>query len=211
MKEAIKMCKGIAILINDRRILMNEKNNSHSQLGKEDEFLKINVIYDDREKRGYRLEIDNHGSDQLENYKKQGYVTKEGKIITSYLKRLAKFCKENEHKFFRLFCKELQSAYLEGNQSNYSAEIKGYQYNDSAEIRGNQYNDSAEIGGNQRNYSVKIGGDQNNNSVEIKGDMIIYNMKVENEQTTKLIKEFSEQCKEWEEATLTNFIKWLKK
>ena len=58
------MCKGIAILINDVEIRMNEKSNSHSELGREDEFLKVNVIYDDTAKRGYRFEVDSHNDSQ---------------------------------------------------------------------------------------------------------------------------------------------------
>jgi len=217
------MCKGIAILINDKNILMNDKESSHSEIPvDEDKYLKVNVIYDDRVKRGYRFEVDNHGDNQIEKYKKQGLLTQKGDIISSYDKRLISFCKENEHKFFRLFCRLLHGAYIKGYQSNYSATIEGNQYNNSATIEGyqsnysatiegDQSNDSATIKGRQSNYSATIEGYQDNNSAIIKGDIIIYNMKHGDEKFQKLLDNFSNSCSDWKEATLINLIRWVKK
>ena len=197
------MCKGIAILINDRKIVMNEKTNSHSelQLKNEDSFLKINCIYDDSTEEGYRFEIDNHNISQLEEYKKEGFVDDKNQIIDSYKKRLYAFAKEKENKFFKLFSKYLQSATIEGNQ-----------YNDSATIEGNQYNDSATIKGFQYNYSATIEGNQYNNSATIKGDIIIYKMKNGDKKTQELLDKFSEENKgDYTKATFNNFVKWLLK
>jgi len=206
------MCKGIAILINDNEIVMNEKDSSHSKINKnEDNYLKVNVIYDDRKKEGYRIELDSHGEDQIKHYQELGMINKQRKIIPAYMERLKKFCKENEHKFFRLFCKYLQNAYIEGDQSNYSATIEGYQSNYSATIEGYQSNCSAVIKGYQNNCSATIEGYQDNCSATIK-QIIIYNMKITSDKKlTKLIAKFSEDCKSWNQATLSNFIKWLKK
>ena len=109
------MCKGIAILINDKNVIMNEKTNSHSELRKEDDYLKINCIYDDTTKEGYKFEVDNHSKEQLKEYKRLGYLDDKNEIIPSYKKRLYTFCKKNEHKFFKLFCKYLQSSTIKGD------------------------------------------------------------------------------------------------
>jgi len=230
------MCKGVAILINDKEILMNPKNSFHSHIvANVDNYLKINVVFDNTKKEGYRIEVDKHSEEQIKIYKKKCFLTPTGKIINSYLKRLKEFCKEHEAEIFRLFASGLLQSAKFGYQDNSSAEF-GDQNNYSAKF-GNQYNSSAKFDyqnnsfaefdnqdnsfaefDNQNNYSAKFGdqnnfsakfGNQNNSYAELK-NIFIKNMTIkDSKKCTELIKEFSESTQD--KYTLTNFIEWLLK
>ena len=159
------------MLINDRKIY--GLGNSHSELAeakkvKEDDYLKVNIIYDGTRKEGYRMEVDEHSKEQINHYKKQGFLKRDGSIISSYIKRMDKYCKENLAEIFKTLCKNLQSASIKGYQSNDSAVIEGYQSNSSASIKEYQSNYSATIKENQSNDSAVIEGYQSNSSANIK-------------------------------------------
>jgi hypothetical protein len=168
------MCKGCAILANFDEVLI-AKNNKHDELSKKekksvDDYCKINVIYDDNEKRGYRLEIDHHEDKEIMAlYREKGFLTRRNKPAKQITEIAEKFCAKHETEIFRVLCKHLESATIEGDQSNYSATIEGYQNNDSATIEGYQSNYSATIEGNQSNSSATIKGDQYNDLATIKG------------------------------------------
>jgi hypothetical protein len=158
------MCKGIAIGINDKNIVMNYENSSHTNIKnfKEDEYLKINLIYDITAEHKYRIEVDNHDETQIEEYKKKCFINPDGTIINSYLERLNKFIKENEVDIFKLFCSGLMQNSTLKSQDNTSATIGESQDNGSATIGESQDNGSATIGKYQYNNSAKIGKYQNN-------------------------------------------------
>jgi len=205
------MCKGYSALINDKTVVGG--GNSHTELCQqyklnEDKVLKINVIYDDSEECGYRIEVDNHGVSQIEHYKSLGMLTKSGKIIGGYMKRLVKHCEDNAVEVFRALCTNMQGAKI-ATQDNDSAEI-ATQYNYSAKID-TQDNGHAKIADTQCNRFAKIAR-QNNRFAKI-DIMIIYNTIIGNKdtETSKLIAEFSDLCEKWQDATLTNFIGWLGK
>ena len=208
------MCKGVAILINDKEILMNPKNSFHSHIvANVDNYLKINVVFDNTKKEGHRIEVDKHSEEQIEVYKKKCFLTPTGKIINSYLKRLKEFCKEHEAEIFRLFASGLLQSAKFGDQDNSSAEF-GNQNNSSAKFSNqdnsfakfdNQNNSFAEFN-IQHNYSAKFG-NQDNSYAELK-NIFIKNMIIrDSKKCTELIKEFSESTQD--KYSLTNFIEWL--
>lgn len=214
------MCKGIAILVNYDEILMNEVDSHHGNIkDDQDDYLKVELIYDDEAERGYRIEMDEADDYCYELWYNNGFITKNRKIQAKLLKSIKDFCIENEHKFFRIFVKNLQSANIKGDQNNpdaniqydqnnWDANIKGNQINWHANIGGGQYNQCANIQYGQNNYSANIKGNQDNWRANIEGDILIKYMKVGNNEVTELIKKFSES--EQEEYSLTEFLRWLK-
>ena len=201
------MCKGVAVVITKDEVLIG-KSNSHSEIkGNCDDSVKINVIYDDRTKKGYRWEIDAEDDVIKTIYFENGYTDKSGKLKRKYKQMLEKTLLENESLIFKVLIKNLQHSYLKGYQRNYSATINGHQDNNSATIKGNQYNDSAKIGGNQYNYSITIKGYQNNDSAIIKGKIYLRYLKNGKKNTQKILDEFSNA--NLEEHTLESLIHWL--
>ena len=198
------MCKGYAILINDKEIVCGETN-SHSQLKQSmDGYLKVNVIYDDEKKEGYRIEPDCDGSSDLKNqWIEKTWLNAKGEICAKFTKRIhSELAKpETRAKMFKVMCCNLQNATIEG-----------YQFNHSATIKGDQDNGSATIKGDQSNNSATIEGYQSNDSATIKGDIIIYNMHNGSKETQKLLDEFTKLYdNDWRKCTFDNFVKWLVK
>jgi hypothetical protein len=234
------MCKGYAILANEKRVYGG--GSSHSDLANnlgisEDDYLKVNVIFNNTQKEGYRVEIDNHGEGQMDTYISLALVTKDGAMIPPVSKRIKEHIRKHKINIFKTLCLNLQSAIIKGDQTNYSATITGHQINSQSiigghqtnyhtlisidqingcvKINGCQNNNGATIRGNQTNGFTIINGCQNNFAATIEGDIILYNTIIGNKktETSKLISEFSESykpsCKAHSEATLTNFIKWI--
>ena len=144
-------------------------NSSHSNAAQDkDNYLALNVIYDDTKKAGYRIEPDTHNDkDVIEHYHKKLFFLN-GKPNPKLMTRAREAIKKNEFKVFRVLCKHMHNAIIKGDQLNDSATIKGDQLNDSATIKGDQWNDSAIIEEDQRNNSATIKGDQWNDSATIK-------------------------------------------
>ena len=216
------MCKGAAVLVNFKKVIIGDSNSHSDAVQDKDNYLALNVIYDDTKKAGYRIEPDTHGNKEvIEHYHKKLFFLN-GKPNPKLMAKARKAIKENKSKIFRVLCKNMHnatikgnqsndSATIKGNQSNGSATIKGNQSNGSATIKGNQWNDSATIKGNQWNGFTTIKGNQWNGFTTIEGDIIIYKMVNGSPETRKLIMEFSKQHNNWKEATFDNFVKWLLK
>ncbi|RLJ09845.1 MAG: hypothetical protein DRP15_02190 [Candidatus Aenigmatarchaeota archaeon] len=216
------MCKGVAVLVNFKEVIIGDSNSHSDTVQDKDNYLALNVIYDDTKKAGYRIEPDTHDDKEvIEHYHKKLFFLN-GKPNPKLMAKARKAIKENEFKIFRVLCKNMHnaiikgeqwnnSATIEGNQWNSSATIEGDQWNDSTIIKGDQWNNSATIEGDQWNDSATIEGNQWNGFTTIEGDIIIYKMVNGSPETKKLIMEFSKQHNNWKEATFDNFVKWLLK
>ena len=101
-------------------------------------------------------------------------------------------------------------AKIEGDQLNCNTKIEGFQSNCKAKIEGYQSNCDATIKEHQLNCNATIEGYQSNWATEMK-QMIIKDMKItDDKKLTNEIAKFSKD-RDYEDCTLTNFIKWIKK
>ncbi len=187
------MCKGCAVLVNFREAIVCD-GSSHSAEGiNKDNYLALNVIYDDRKKCGYRIELDCHDDETRNLYMKKLFLLK-GRPNPKLVRLARKEIRLNEAKVFRILCRSMQSAKISG-QSNRESRMN-VQDNISARI------------GMQDNSSARIGG-QDNSSARI-GEMYLYRMKLlRSREATRLIEEFSKSCDATHKATLSNFVEWL--
>lgn len=104
------MCKGVAVLVNFKECIIGD-GSSHSDATKDkDDYLALNVIYDDNEKSGYRIEADTHGDkaviehyherlfflDGMPNPKLMAMARKEIKRNEGHPQRQASICLHKE-------------------------------------------------------------------------------------------------------------------
>jgi len=179
------MCKGVAVLVNFKEVIICSGSSHSNEVQDKDDYLALIVIYDDTKKCGYRIEPkiepDMYDNEEVieHYYKKQFFLN--GKPNPELMYKARKEIRKNEAKIFRVLCKNMYFALINGNQVNYSVTIKGDQrnyfsiikgdqYNDLSTIKNSQHNDSVTIGKNQVNYSATIKGDQYNFLATIKGD-----------------------------------------
>jgi len=189
------MCKGVAVLVNFKEVVIGNGSSHSSEVQNKDDYLALNVIYDDTKKCGYRIEPDTHNNkDVIEHYHKKQFFL-QGKPNSKLIAKARKTIKENEARIFRVLCSNMQDATID-NQDNGSATINN-QDNDSATID-NQYNSSTTIN------------NQYNGSATIKGKIYIYNMKHGSKKLQKLLNEFNELYG-FVNATFENFAMWLLK
>ena len=173
------MYKGVAVLVNFKEVIIGDSNLHSDTVQDKDNYLALNVIYDDTKKAGYRIEPNTYYSKEvIEHYHKKQFFLN-GKPNPKLMAKARKSIRENEAKIFRLLCKNMDGAIIEENQWNNSATIRGSQLNEAVIIYEDQWNDSTNINKDQWNNSITIKGDQWNDSGIIKrnqwnGTMVIY-------------------------------------
>jgi hypothetical protein len=218
------MCKGMAVLANDKEVLVG-KDCRHDAIAQNvDGYAKINVIYDDREKEGYRIELDVDGSrDSLNHYKEKGWVNKDGSLKADLSRKVKEKLEANRGDVFKVLCKNMQTAYVEGDQDQWSQTVKGDQDQGNQTVEGNQDQRNQTVKGDQDQRNQTVEGDQNqgNQTVEgnqdqrnqtVKGMILIYGMKNGGKELQTLLDEFTkekENKKDYMKATLENFIAWI--
>ena len=160
------MCKGVAVLVNFEEVVIGNSSLHHEEVKNKDDYLALNVIYDNRRKCGYRIEPDTHDDEKvIEHYHKKLFYLN-GKPNPKLMAKARKAIKENEAKVFRVLCENMQSA--KTGDVNFKSANTGDVWFRSAKI-GNVWFDSANI-----------------------KELFINNLRIRNDkELTKLIAEFS--------------------
>ena len=131
------MCKGVAVLVNFKECVIGNSNSHSREVKNKDDYLALNVIYDETRKAGYRIEPDTHNDEKvIEHYHEKQFFLG-GKPNPKLIAKARKTIKENEARIFKVLCTNMQDATID-NQDNDSATIDN-QYNNSTTID-NQYN-----------------------------------------------------------------------
>ena len=141
------MCRGFAILANEKEILYKENNFSHSKIGNEDDYLRLEILMDTTKKCGYRIELDGDIDDVCkEIYAEKGLYIKD-KPNPKIMKKVEKWCKDNEMIIYRAFVFGCQSdSTINGNNRQHYSTIKGDNYQPCSTINGNNDQSDSTIG-----------------------------------------------------------------
>ena len=155
------MCKGLALLVNDKEVLTKWKT-SHSEIKQNSDYdyLKIEIIASNYNDKGYEIQIDEDMLFEKDKYIEQALLLKSGKLPKFILNNINKFLENNQQKVYY--------ALLFGC-SGYK-KVKGDCYNSYQEIKGDCDNSYQEIEGNCDSSSQEIKGDCSNSCQQVKGD-----------------------------------------
>jgi hypothetical protein len=183
------MCRGLALgLSKEMKVVCKGLSSHYKTLKNEDEYLKFEIIIDENNKDGYKLEMD-------EDYKNDSYIQKifleffeDNKLKKEIYDFVYNWIKENEIKVLRwlLFNKSYgnfnnnnnnSSQKVEGNCNNSSQKVEGNCDNSFQEVKGTCDNSFQKVEGNCNNSFQEVKGTCDNSSQEVKGDIYINSIK----------------------------------
>jgi len=187
------MCNGLGILANFEEVKVIENNRHHSKIessNKIDNYIKLELLRDDRLKKGYRIHLDAMDNEEICYYTEKQFLLN-NKLNPKIKKLVTEWEKNNQLLIWKSLAKACSNgAYIKGDNNQLNSTIKGGNYQAYSTIKGDNNQSYSTIEGDNYQSWSTIKGDNRQSDSTIKGDnyQMYSTINGDNHQSNSIIK-----------------------